>query len=263
MANGFLQRDPDYRELGAQVWYDIRSENAFIYLARPAIYLTQMYNHDEQEPIKNGRRIESYIAPSLTIQTRGQISVSGTYFRQFEDYLGYGFDLNQYLIDISSHTLPWLYALGTVYWGDGIYYDAPSFGQEPFLGNTRTINWGLELKPISNWATRLSGNHYIFKGSNQEFVANVNQDILRLRTVYQFTKEIYLRIILEQNNYYKDLDVNILAGWEPSPGTVLFLGYNDYYSRDRLFLNAIGKSKLDYTRFAQGLFFKFSYLVRL
>lgn len=263
MANGFLQRDPDYRELGAQVWYDIRSENAFIYLARPAIYLTQMYNHDEQEPIKNGRRIESYIAPSLTIHTRGQISVSGTYFRQFEDYLGYGFDLDQYLIDISSHTLPWLYALGSVYWGDGIYYDAPSFGQEPFLGNTRTINWGLELKPISNWATRLSGNHYIFKGNTQEFVANVNQDILRLRTVYQFTKEIYLRIILEQNNYYKDLDINILAGWEPSPGTVLYLGYNDYYSRDRLFLNAIGKSKLDYTRFAQGLFFKFSYLVRL
>jgi len=263
MANGFLQRDPDYRELGAQVWYDIRSDDAFIYLARPAIYLTQMYDHDKQEPIKNGRRIENYVAPSLTLQTRGQISVSGTYFRQFEDYLGYGFNLDQYLIDISSHTLPWLYALSSVYWGDGIYYDAPYLGQEPFLGNTRTINWGLEFKPISNWATRLSGNHYVFKGNNQEFVANVNQDILRLRTVFQFTKEIYLRIILEQNNDEDDLDVNILAGWEPSPGTVLFLGYNDYYTRNQLFLKAIGKTKLDYTRFAQGLFFKFSYLVRL
>jgi hypothetical protein len=263
VTNGFLQRDPDYRELGAQVWYDIRSDNAFIYLARPAIYLTQMYNHDQEEPIKNGRKIESYIAPSLTLQTRGQISISGSYFRQFEDYLGYGFDLDQYLIDISSHTLPWLYAFGSVFWGDGIYYDAVYFGQEPFLGNTRTINWGLEFKPISNWITRLSGNHYIFKGYNQGFEAKVNQDILRLRTVFQFTEEIYLRVILEQNNYYNDLDVNILAGWEPSPGTVLFLGYNDYYTRDRLQLNAIGKTKLDYTRFARGLFFKFSYLIRL
>jgi hypothetical protein len=263
MANGFLQRDPDYRQLGAQVWYDIRSDNSFIYLVQPAIYLTQMYEHDKEEPIKNGRKIESYIAPSLTLQTLGQISVSGSYFRQFEDYLGYGFDLNQYLIDISSQTLSWLYAVGYAYWGDGIYYDAFYSGQEPFLGSTRTINWGLEFKPISNWATRLSGNHYIFKGSNQGFETKVNQDILRLRTVFQFTEEIYLRIILEQNNYHRDLDVNILAGWEPSPGTVLFLGYNDYYARDLSLLNAIGKTKPEYTRFAQGLFFKFSYLVRL
>jgi len=263
MANGFQQRDPDYREVGTVLSYDIRSDNAFIYLARPSIYLTQMYNHDEKDPIKNGRKIESYIAPSLTLMTLGQISVTGSYYRQFEDYLGYGFDLDQYLIDISSRTLPWFYAFGYVYWGDGIYYDAPYFGQEPFVGNTRTINWGFEFKPTSNWATRFSGNHYIFKGDNNGFVANVNQDILRLRTVFQFTKEIYLRVILEQNNLYKDPDVNILAGWEPSPGTVLFLGYNDYYTRDRLLLKTIGKTKLDYTRFAQGLFFKFSYLVRL
>jgi len=263
MTNGFLQRDPDYRELGTQVWYDIRSDNAFIYLARPAIYLTQMYDHDKEEPIKNGKKIESYIAPSLTLMTRGQISLSGSYFRQFEDYLGYSFDLNQYLIDISSQTLPWLYAFGSVFWGDGIYYDAVYFDQEPFLGNTRTINWGLDFKPIGNWATRLSGKHYIFEGENKGFETKVNQDILRLRTVFQFTKEIYLRVILETDNYYSDLDVNILAGWEPSASTVLFLGYNDYYTKDRSLLNAIGKTKLDYTRFSQGLFFKFSYLFRL
>ena len=147
MANGFLQRDPDYREFGAQIWYDIRSDDAFIYLARPMIYLTQMYNHDKEEHTKNGRRIESYIAPSLKLMTRGQISLSGTYYRQFEDYIGYGFNLNQYLIDISSQTLPWLFASASAFWGDGIYYDAPRLGQEPFLGNTKTINWGLEFKP--------------------------------------------------------------------------------------------------------------------
>jgi hypothetical protein len=70
-------------------------------------------------------------------------------------------------------------------------------------------------------------------------------------------------VILEQNNYYKDLDVNILAGWQPSPGTVIFLGYNDYYTKDSYLLNAIGKTNIDYTRFARGLFFKFSYLIRL
>jgi hypothetical protein len=263
MANGFLQRDPDYRELGAQLWYDIRSDNSFVYLIRPTLYLTQMYDHDKKEPIRNGRKIESYLSPSIQFMTKGQITLSGSYYRQFEDYVGYGFDLDQYLVNISSQTLPWLYAFGSFFWGDGIYYDAIYYNQEPFLGYTHTINWGLEFKPISNWATRLSGNHYVFKGTDSPQKTLVSQDILRLRTVFQFTRDIYLRIILEQNNYYKDLDVNILAGWQPSPGTVLFLGYNDYYTKDLTLLNSLGKTNPDYTRFARGLFFKFSYLIRL
>jgi hypothetical protein len=231
VANGFLERDPNYRDMGVQVWYDIRSDDSFIYLARPSLYLTQMYDHDPEDPIKNGKKIESYIYPSLQLMTRGQISFRGSYLRQFEDYLGYGFDLNQYWVELSTQTLPWLYAFGDVFWGDGIYYDAVYYDQEPFTGNTRTITWGLEFKPINNWATRLSGNHYIFDGTNKGVNTCVIQDIIRLRTVYQFTREIYLRVILEQNNYYKDLDVNILAGWQPSPGTVIFLGYNDYIQR--------------------------------
>ena len=262
-ANGFLQRDPDYRDMGVQVWYDIRSDDSFIYLARPILYLSQMYDHDPEEPIKNGKKIESYIYPSLQLMTRGQISFKGSYLRHFEDYLGYGFDLNQYWVVLSTQTLPWLYAFGDVFWGDGIYYDAVYYDQEPFTGNTRTIIWGLEFKPINNWATRLSGNHYIFNGTNEGVNTRVIQDIIHLRTVYQFTREIYLRVILEQNNYDKDLDVNILAGWQPSPGTVIFLGYNDYYSKDSFLLNYIGRTSPEYTRFARGLFFKFSYLIRL
>ncbi len=263
MANGFLRRNTDYREFGAQLWYDIRSDDSFVYLIRPSLYLTDMYDHDQEDPFKIKKRIESYIAPSLSLMTLGQISLSGSYYRQFEDYFGYGFDLDQYMVEFTSQTIPWFYAVGSIFWGDGIYYDARYFDQEPFLGYTHTINWSFEFKPISQWATRLSGNHYIFKGMDQLSKTYVSQDILRLRTVFQFTREIYLRVILEQNNYYKDLDVNILAGWEPSPGTVLFLGYNDYYTRDPFLLSSLGKTSREYTRFARGLFFKFSYLIRL
>ena len=159
MANGFLTRDPDYREFSGQVWYDIRSEDSFVYLIRPAFYATQMYNHDENSPAKNGRKIESYLSPSVQLNTKGQITLSGSYFRQFEDYLGYGFNLNQYLFSFSTQTIPWFYASGTLFWGDGIYYDAIYEEREPFLGYTHTIRWGFEFKPISQWATGLSGSH--------------------------------------------------------------------------------------------------------
>ena len=91
-------------------------------------------------------------------------------------------------------------------------------------------------------------------GNDEDSPLRIVQDILRLRTVYQFTRDIYIRLIIQRDNYYKNIEINALAGWQPSPGTVVFLGYNDYFRRD-------SHQKLE--RFAQGLFFKFAYLIRL
>ena len=112
----------------------------------------------------------------------------------------------------------------------------------------------MEFKPFKSWATLLSGSNYLFTGEKEGLQTRIVQDIYRIRSVFQYTREVSLRLILEQNNYYKDLDINALAGWHPSPGTVIFLGYNDYIAKN---------SKRNYMRFARGLFFKFSYLIRL
>ena len=258
IQNGFLARDPDYREIGGQFYFDFLFDDSFIQLIRPVLYLTRMFNHNPEDKIKSGRKIESYIGPAVTISTRGQNNLGLYYYRQFEDYLGVGFDKNQYMIDFNSHTLSWLYATVNIFWGDGIYYS-----YDPFLGKTRTISWGVELKPIINWATLFSGNHYTFNGENENVDTRIIQDILRLRSVFQFTREISLRVILETNNYYKDLDVNILGGWHPSPGTVIFLGYNDYFSKEHDILDYIQAKENTYARLARGFFFKFSYLIRL
>ena len=63
VANGFLERK-DYREGSAQMWYDIRQSESFFGLIQPSVYYTQMYNHD-------GRKIESFLGPSLTLEAKG------------------------------------------------------------------------------------------------------------------------------------------------------------------------------------------------
>ncbi len=242
VANGFIERESDYREGGVHFWYDFRSDDSFIFLAQPSLFINQMYDHA-------GNKIESYIAPSLSLSARGQNTLTFAYYRQFEEFLNTDFSKNQYLVSVGSKTLSWLFADFSFFWGDGIYY-----GYDPFPGSNRSLTWGLEFKPIKSWATRIDGSNYLFTGENEGLQTRIVQDIYHFRSVFQYTREISLRLILEQNNYYKDLDINVLAGWHPSPGTVIFLGYNDYIAKN---------SNDKYMRFARGIFFKFSYLLRL
>jgi hypothetical protein len=75
-----------------------------------------------------------------------------------------------------------------------------------------------------------------------------------MRTNFQFSREIAIRLIMERNDYYRDLDLNALFSYQPSPGTVIFIGYNDYFFRNQL-------NRLN--RYAHGFFLKLSYLFRL
>ncbi|MFN2127557.1 MAG: hypothetical protein ACK2TU_06825 [Anaerolineales bacterium] len=245
-ATGFLERESDYREGGLQVWYDIRSDDSFLQVIQPLLFVSQMYDHPTEE--RKGKKIESYIVPSVSFSARGQNTLQISYYRQFEEYLGSEFYKNQYYASISTKTLSWLYANLSYFWGDGIYYS-----YDPFLGKTGTINWSLEFKPYKNWATLISGSNYLFTGNNEVTSVRIVQDILRLRSVIQFTRAFSFRLILQTDNYYQDIELNTLVGWQPSPGTLVFLGYNDYFNQ---------MNRNNYIRFANGFFFKFSYLFR-
>jgi hypothetical protein len=245
-ATGFLERESDYREGGLQVWYDIRSDDSFLQVIQPLLFVSQMYDHPTEE--RKGKKIESYIVPSVSFSARGQNTLQISYYRQFEEYLGSEFYKNQYYASISTKTLSWLYANLSYFWGDGIYYS-----YDPFLGKTGTINWSLEFKPYKNWATLISGSNYLFTGNNEVTSVRIVQDILRLRSVIQFTRAFSFRLILQRDNYYQDIELNTLVGWQPSPGTLVFLGYNDYFNQ---------MNRNNYIRFANGFFFKFSYLFR-
>jgi hypothetical protein len=246
-ASGFMERESDFREGGIQIWYDIRSDESFLQVIQPLLFISQMYDHPTND--HPSQKLEGYFVPSLSFSALGQNVLKLSYYRQFEEYLGSEFNKDQYQASFSTKTLSWLFADISYFWGDGIYYS-----YHPFLGKTHTINWGLEFKPIKNWSTLINGSNYLFQGEDQGESLRIVQDILNIRSVFQFTREFFLRLIVQQDNYYKDLEINTLVGWQPSPGTVIFLGYNDYFNRN---------NREKFLRYSQGFFFKFSYLFRI
>jgi hypothetical protein len=243
--NGFLERI-DYRKFGTYTWYDFQSDQSFFRLVRPNFYAYQMYNHDNIQ-------IEQFIAPSLTIQTRGQTELSISYYRIMEEYLGFNFDKNQFYFNLNNKTFSWLFFDFDAIMGNGIYYYSIYEGIDPFLGSLYSITTKLQIKPTNQWTNEISTNNYKFIGTYNSVDYKVIQDILRFKTTYQFTRFIAFRLIFENNNYYDDLDINALLSYQPFPGTVLFLGYNDYLAKNE---------NNKYQRYARGFFSKISYLFR-
>lgn len=250
--NGFLQRT-DIRQFGTYVWYDIQSEKSFFRLFRPNFYGYQIYNHDDIE-------IEQFLAPSLTIQTSGQTELTLSYYHMMEEYIGFNFNKDQYFLNLNNKTFSWLFFDVEGIAGDGIYYNAAYEGIDPFKGYVQSITTTLQLKLTSQWNNEISMNNYIFNGISHGNRFRVYQDIYRYKTTYQFTRSLFLRLILENNNnnsiydlYDKDFDIYALFSYQFIPGTVVFLGYNEYRGEN------INKK---FEKSFQGIFTKFSYLLR-
>jgi len=245
-ANGFLERT-DIREFGAYLWYDFLSDKSFFKMIRPNIYSYRTYNHENQQ-------IEQMISPALTFELRGQTECSLSYIRMMEEFYGSNFNKNQYMLSFTNKTFSWLFLNVEAIAGDGIFYDGPYYYSiPPFLGFVHNIVSGLELKPTSQWSTEFKVSNYMFKGRYNSNKYRVKQDIYRIKSTYQFTRSLFLRAIAEHNTYYKEVEVNVLLSYQFIPGTVFFLGYNDYF---------VENSSKNYHRYARGFFTKFSYLFR-
>ena len=249
VRNGFLLRK-DFREISAQLWYDFRQADAVLGLIRPTLYITRMYDHQS-------RKLESYLSPSVTIETRGNHTLSLNYYRQFEEFYGSNFDKDWFYFKYTNKSYSWLFVDLSSYWGDAIYY----YTTQPFLGKFYQLNFNIDLRPINNWSMILGWRTYSFTGADQGTDYKTDQEIYRFRTTYQFTREIGARLIIEYNDLIRDMDINALLSYQPFPGTVVFLGYNEKYIQPPIEPNS--QQSDDLIRSYQGLFMKFSYLFRL
>jgi hypothetical protein len=137
------------------------------------------------------------------------------------------------------------------------YYDSV----DPYAGREKSFNIGATFQPNDRVRQQVSFDRDLFdrlSGGGRVYAAN----ILNSRTTYQFDKRFSVRGILRYNGFQKRILADLLAAFEPVPGTVAYAGYGGLYERrgwdDREWLPGQG----DYLNTRRGLFFKLSYLYR-
>jgi hypothetical protein len=137
--------------------------------------------------------------------------------------------------------------------GEQIYYHPT----DPFVGNGKTLSFGMVLEPGGKLKVGLDYLHSDLKEKqtgNKIFAV----DIYNLHTVYQFNKYFFLRGILRYDNFQEKLLTDFLASFTFIPGTVVHLGYGSLYLKDPW-----GNGRDNLLKIKQGVFFKASYLWRI
>ena len=88
-----------------------------------------------------------------------------------------------------------------------------------------------------------------------------DDNILALRTTYQFTRFIFARARVDYDTLASSIRGQFLLGWTPNPGTSFYVGYNDDLNRNG-FSPFNNQLEPGFRRNGRTFFIKLSYLIR-
>ncbi len=195
---------------------------------------------------------ESYIDPGLDLTLARNITFY-VYHSFHTDSFGvreYGYDFNV----IDSHLKPFK-RIGLEWrlqWGEGVNFDPA----RTLVGDALDWSFALTLKPNDRWS-----NEALWLKSRlrekQTGQTLFNQDIARLRTAFQFTRDHGARLIGEYDTRARRLSLSLLYSYTPRPNSAVYLGYGD------LLYEGLDPNELTprpgWNRLRQQLFLKVSY----
>ena len=144
------------------------------------------------------------------------------------------------------------------------------------MGKVNRGNVTFTFKPVSNISADFAYNIYRFDGEHKspdsiEYDFSQTQQILRTKINYQISRYFALRLIVQNDwtdyddTYFDfwengEVDINFLLSYVPSPGTVIFLGYNDLRAKNPGYNK--GWILENYRQQQRGFFLKLSYLFK-
>ncbi len=137
-----------------------------------------------------------------------------------------------------------------------VYYDP----EDPFQGYGNRLGGGVQYQPTDKLSFVLSLSYIDFYRDSDK-TKIYDYAILRSRNTFQINKYIFLRAIVEYNDFRDRLTVDTLVSFTYIPGTVFYAGYGSALEK----LEWDGQSYQpgsDFLETQRGFFFKVSYLYR-
>lgn len=211
---GFIRRT-DVREGGVFAGYQERPNGRLVRRWGPSVFYSRLYDH-------RGARQDEVVWPAVFLELARQSFLNVGVVRALERFAETDFHKTRAFV--AAETAPWKLWSGGLFveQGDQINFDP----DDAYLGFSRDWHASSAIRPNDNWNFELSFTKSTFwREAGGERVFDVN--ILRSKTTFQFSKELFVRGIAEWNSFRERLALNFLVSYVASPGTVFFVGLDD------------------------------------
>lgn len=178
-------------------------------------------------------------------------------FDGYESWAHQQFDRGNWRTQGNVQLYRWLSLDGQHMYGKAVYYDEV----DPFQGKVNDLRVGMTLQPSGRFSQALTYRYISFdRASNGEHVYDL--DLIYSRTTYQFSRQFFVRGIVQYDSSRSRVLTDFLSSYELRPGTVVYAGYGSLIERrdfvDNEWVTGVGKYETSH----RGLFFKASYLYR-
>jgi len=139
-----------------------------------------------------------------------------------------------------------------------VFYDPA----EPYQGDGTRIMGTIDFQPIEQLNLGLSAT-YINYFRRSDGVKIYDYLILRSRNTFQLNKYLFVRGIVEYNDFYKRMTLDGLVSFTYIPGTVVHVGYGSAFEKQEWDEGLPGYAPSSrYHEMERSFFFKVSYLYR-
>lgn len=152
------------------------------------------------------------------------------------------------------------YGLFLGYINNAFDFDFRNSPQDPAPGKQFDTEIFGEYKPIDPLRISLSyRKSRLVRNDNR--IRTFDSDLVTVRSTYQFTRFIFTRLRLDYDSLNRNYSGQLLFGWNPSPGTAFYVGYNDNANYNG-FNPHTGQQEAGFERNSRTFFIRASYLFR-
>lgn len=117
-----------------------------------------------------------------------------------------------------------------------------------------------EVKPVDAFRASISySKRRLVRNDNK--VISLDSDLVTIRSTYQFSRFVFTRFRLDYDDQSNGFSGQALFGWNPSPGTAFYVGYNDAFKYNGL-SDFTGHYEPGFNRSSRTFFIRASYLFR-
>jgi len=187
----------------------------------------------------NKAKKDEWIIGELSARLKRQTFVSVSYLKSWEQYRGKNFpDITRYTVHLDSDFSEAFGGGARLTWGHIIARGPAVMGNEVVLSS-----W-VYFKPLDR--LRIEPTFDYDKSDDPATGENIFEGyIARVRTQFQFTRELFVRLVVQYNDFWERWDVDPLLTYRLNPFSLFYIGstydYNYLYSysdqRDRWMLS--------------------------